>query len=680
MKAPRLATVIVALLSVTVFAQSDGAKKPMEPIQILDVEQAVSVALAPDGSRVAFIKHSERPLAQDVGSGFYEVFIVDNKEDAAPRGLATGEVSASRLKWSPDGKYLTALMTDAEGRRQVYRIDPGSGGTTPLTSSPNSISQYDLSPDGETIAYAAAEPAETELAPLRERGFNMTFYEEDWSHVNLYLHNTKTNETDQITDGISVFDIKFSPDGNYIAAQMAPKNLVDYRYMFKDIYLIEVETGASWRWVDVPGKLGDMAWSPNSEQLAFIAAVDILDSYAGSLYIADVLTAKKFRQLKNYTEGWNLSARKVEWFNDDNVMYLCDEGAETALRLQDVDDEFGSRRYFKWKGLSIDDFAVNDSAIAVAASEATHPADVYTIDLDFRSATRLTDLNPWLERTALGEQEVIRYNARDGLSLEGVLVYPVDYVEGRRYPVICAIHGGPESNVTNGWVTRYSRWGQVAAGRGFFVFYPNYRAGSGRGPDFSYEGYGDLAGKEFQDVLDGVYHLIDEGYAYVDKIGIGGGSYGGYFSAWAATRHTERFAAAVCFVGIANQYSKALTTDIPLEDYYVHWGVYPHENRALYMARSPVEYAEGSQTPTLVLGGTKDTRIDPSQSLELYRALKQHGEAPVRLVRYPGEGHGNRTNVYRLDFLARTMRWFEYYLQSENPTGMPEKIVDYGIE
>lgn len=214
--------------------------------------------------------------------------------------------------------------------------------------------------------------------------------------------------------------------------------------------------------------------------------------------------------------------------------------------------------------------------------------------------------------------------------------------------------------------------------KGFFVFYPNYRASSGRGVDFSMAGRGDLVGKEFEDVIDGIDYLIELGLVDANKVGIGGGSYGGYFSAWGATKYSHRFNAAVVFVGVSNQISKAHTTDIPYEDYYVHWGIWPYEDFQRYLDASPVAFAQNSKTPTLILHGKEDPRVHPAQSLELYRTLKLHGKAPVRFVMYPGEGHGNRKNTSRYDYLVRTLQWFEYYLNSDNPK---DKMPDmYEIE
>ena len=281
----------------------------------------------------------------------------------------------------------------------------------------------------------------------------------------------------------------------------------------------------------------------------------------------------------------------------------------------------------------------------------------------------------------LGRQESIRYKARDGMEIEGVLIYPVGFEEGRRYPLIAMIHGGPESCITDGWQTYYSRWGQIAAGRGYFVFMPNYRGSSGRGLAFSRADYGDLADEEFLDVLDGIRFLEEKGWVDEQKVGIGGGSYGGYFAAWAATKHSDKFQAAVVFVGISDQISKRNTTDIPYEDYYVHWGIWTNENFDLVYDRSPVKYSSHNVTPTLILHGKDDPRVPPSQSLELYRSLKMHGHAAVRLIWYPGEGHGNRNNPARLDYCLRTMEWFDFYLRDgRDKEELPEKYLDYGLD
>ena len=183
-------------------------------------------------------------------------------------------------------------------------------------------------------------------------------------------------------------------------------------------------------------------------------------------------------------------------------------------------------------------------------------------------------------------------------------------------------------------------------------------------------------GPEFDDLVDGVDHLIATGLVDGERVGITGGSYGGYASAWGATYYSERFAAAIPFVGISNAISKMGTTDIPREMYDVHHRKWLWDDWEYFAQASPIRYVTRNRTPTLILHGKEDPRVHPSQSLELYRQLDLVGQAPVRLVLYPGEGHGNARSAARLDYALRTLRWMEHYLQG--PGGAPPVAeIDY---
>jgi dipeptidyl aminopeptidase/acylaminoacyl peptidase len=236
-------------------------------------------------------------------------------------------------------------------------------------------------------------------------------------------------------------------------------------------------------------------------------------------------------------------------------------------------------------------------------------------------------------------------------------------------PLVVVVHGGPEGHYSDGWLTRYANPGQVLAGRGFAVLYPNYRGSTGRGLAFSKTSQGDPAGKEFDDVVDGVDSLVNAGLVDAARVGITGGSYGGYATAWGATYYSERFAAGVMFVGISDLGSKAGTTEIPVEDVDVHLMSRPWTRWDLNRKRSPLTWVDKAKTPLLILHGTDDPRVHPTQSLMLYRYLRLRGQTPVRYVRYPGEGHGNRRAASQFDLSARLTQWFEHYLQG--PGGAP---------
>ncbi|MBI1738170.1 MAG: S9 family peptidase [Acidobacteria bacterium] len=311
-----------------------------------------------------------------------------------------------------------------------------------------------------------------------------------------------------------------------------------------------------------------------------------------------------------------------------------------------------------------------DGQTAAFVGQSDHrPGDLFTMKHGDAESRRLTNVNPWLAQRKLATQEVVKYKARDGLELEGMLIRPLDEVKGQRYPLILVVHGGPEARYANGWLTGYSNPGQMAAARGFAVFYPNYRGSTGRGVAFSKLSQSDPAGKEFDDCVDAVDHLIAAGLVDKSKVGITGGSYGGYATAWGATFYSDRFAAGVMFVGISDKIAKFGTTDIPQEESLVHALHYPWDNWQKFLERSPIYHAQKNHTPLLILGGTDDPRVHPSQSLMLYRYLKTLNQAPVRWVRYPGEQHGNRRAASRLDYSLRMMQWMEHYLKG--PGGAP---------
>jgi dipeptidyl aminopeptidase/acylaminoacyl peptidase len=628
-------------------------------------------ALSPDRRFVAFILNVPRPFHHQPGGDYRELYLYD-LTTGVKQSFITGTSSVFSLGWTPDGASITfrANLPKAQGV-QVYAMDLKGGEAYPLTRHTSSVRQYAFS-DPKTIIFTA-ESAENELRrAYRNRGFDVEIYEEEFNHINLYSYNIETLETRQLTENVTIFDFAVNHDGKKIAAAIAPHNLVDDSYMFKRIHLVDVESGRVSLLLNNPGKLGKMAWSPDGKHLAFLSASHVHDAVVGSLFVMDTENPRPFDELRNYMENMRASAIDLDWKDRNTLLFAAEEGVDIVLSEQKLTDR--QRRILIEPGKVVfSRFDHKDGLVVFSGNTWQHPPEVYSFEMRRQNLNKLTDHNSWLSGIKLGKQEKIVYDARDGLDIEGVLFYPVNYEAGKRYPLIVYIHGGPEAANQNGWNTYYSRWGQIAAGRDYFLFMPNYRAGSGRGVEFTMAGFGDLVGKEYEDVIDGIDYLIDQGLVDESRVGIGGGSYGGYFSAWSSTKYSERFAASVVFVGIGNQVSKRNTTDIPWEDYLVHWGFWTHEDHEKVYEASPVKYAHKNITPTLILHGKDDPRVHVSQGLELYRALKLHGAAPVRLILYPGEGHGNRKNTNRLDYIVRTMEWFDHYLKGPEKDEMPDK-------
>lgn len=563
----------------------------------------------------------------------------------------------------------------------------GGGEWFPVTSEPGGISYFRWQPGSRGIAFLTRDAASDREKELKKRGYGFIFYEENLKKNRLVLlkFDSDWNQSEQIGYNIDghPWDFEFNHDGTLIAASVSPENLVDQRYMFRKIYLIHVASGEIAPVSQNQGKLGNYAFSPDGTRIAYAAARDINDHAVSQAYIVQLdngtLTNLTPPSFKGHVE-W------IGWKDDHTLFSYSGEGVYPKLSALPVDgsdrtvllDASESGVIFNSPVISKD-----RNHFLFTGSTPADPSNLYYWD-GKKELQRRTDLNPELQNVLLGRQEVIRYTARDGQSIEGLLIQPPDYREGQPYPLIVYVHGGPESHHNNGWLSSYSTPGQVMAGKGYLVLYLNYRASTGYGVDFGMEGFMDPAGKEFDDIADGIEWAVREKGADPDRVGMAGGSYGGYASAWFATYYT-RYVRAVCmFVGISDVISKRGTTDIPWEERYVHSGKPLEEQWQMNLERSPIYWAHQSRTATLIYGGAADTRVHPSQSLELYRRMKMNGHPAVRLVQYPGEGHGNRNQVGRTDVLYRQIGWLDWYVRDRHPLDGPLPPLDisnlYGLD
>jgi dipeptidyl aminopeptidase/acylaminoacyl peptidase len=252
------------------------------------------------------------------------------------------------------------------------------------------------------------------------------------------------------------------------------------------------------------------------------------------------------------------------------------------------------------------------------------------------------------------------------MKIEGVLTYPVNYQKDIKYPLLLQIHGGPESVSAYGWNTRAVYPVQLYATNGYFVLEPNYRGSQGRGVSFAKGDHRDLAGNEFEDVLAGIDYLINKGLVDGNRVGTGGFSYGGYFSAWAATKHSNRFKAAMMGAGISNWISFSNTTDILYENSNVHWNCWWYDNMELYWNRSPLAHINSAKTPTLIIHGDADDRVPISQATEMYNALKIKG-VTTQMVTYKRQPHGIHEREAQIDYMNRTLDWFDAHVKSKTP-------------
>ncbi len=642
---------------------------------IAKIRSVSSGKISPDGTRIAYLLSVPRiPFKDEDGPGWAELHVVD--ENGESRSFITGEVNVGSIDWTPDGKRIS-FLTKREGddHRSLYVIPADGGEAWKVAALESSISEYSWSPDGERVALLASEPAPEEVTEFEKKGFNQRIYEEDWHAVRVWIAkpDAEDEEPRRLELDGSASSLHWSPTGDQLALALAPTSLIDDGYMKRRVRVVDIETGAIQARIENPGKLGQIAWSPDGAHLAIVSAADPNDTATGRLMVVPAVGGDLVDLMPEYDEG---HVRSVAWQSPDRLMFLLDEGVWSYFVGIDRDGA-NLKRLTPGEGEILTSFDLSKDGMSAAflGNSPQHPGEVFFMRHGDQKPKRLTDSNPWMKEMAFAKQEVIRHKARDGLELEGMLMRPLNEEPGTRYPLIMVVHGGPESHYSNGWLTGYSQPGQMAAAKGFAVFYSNYRGSTGRGVAFAKVSQNDAAGKEFDDLVDAVDHLIELGLVDRDKVGITGGSYGGYASAWAATYYSDRFAAAVMYAGITDVVSKVGTTDIPYEDYMVHQDKWLWEDWTYYRERSPIYYAKKHRTPLLIAHGDADTRVHPSQSMEIYRVLKNLGQAPLRMVFYRGEPHGNRRAASRLDYSLRQMRWLEHYLKG--PGGDPP---DYQLE
>ncbi|MCH8963524.1 MAG: S9 family peptidase [Planctomycetes bacterium] len=671
----------VFLLSICICALAT-AQEVLTFKNVAELRSVAAAKISPDGKLIAYVLNvPRRPFEDDNGPAWAELHLVDLQGHSRP--YVVGQVNVSRVAWAPDGRGITFVAKRGDDEhRSLYYIPIDGGEARQLLAHDTNVGEYSLSPDLQRVAFLAPEKEDKDKKDLADKGFTALVYEEDVHPTRVWIGSVQidagagSTESDPAKPRMlalegSASSLHWSPDGAHLVVARAATPLIDDHYMARKIDIIDVETGEAIAQLDNPGKLGQVAWSPDGKHLAVIAGEDINDPSTGRLMVGDVAGGA----LRDLLPGYLGDATSVAWQNDQTVMYASDEGVWSSFGAVQLDGS-GSKTIVPAGQMVLHGLTLSGDGLAAAfvGDSPRHPNEVFYLRHGEAKPRRLTTSNPWLEELRLAPQEVIRYTTRDGVEIDGLLIRPLDEQQGQRYPLILTVHGGPESHYSHGWLTRYSAPGQIAAARGFAVFYPNYRGSTGRGVAFAKSGQNDYAGKEFDDLIDGIDHLITMGLVDRDRVGVTGGSYGGFASAWCATYHSERFAASVMFVGISDQVSKFGTTDIPNEMYLVHSRRWPWEDWDYFRQRSPIYHFQKCRTPILIMHGEDDTRVHTSQSMELYRYLKTLGEVPVRLVLYPGEGHGNRKAASRMDYNMRMMRWMEHYLKAPGGDPPPYKL------
>jgi dipeptidyl aminopeptidase/acylaminoacyl peptidase len=652
----------IALLPALALIPVPAASQGLTPEQVVALRSVTAVAMSPDGQWVAYTATRPRDEVETRAPAFSELWVVP-AAGGEPRLIVGQPHTAASPQWSPDGRTLTfaATLPQAE-RRQVYGVAPTGGDPRPLTRSPRGVAAYRHAPDGGRLAYTESVPQPEAITQRRAAGNDVIVASEPGTFMRLFVQPLG-GEAHPVTPADRVVhDFEWAPDGSWLAVQWTQEATADAELMYREMHAVAADGGWTRSLIPTEGKLGPMAFSPRGDQFAWLGATEFNDPLAQSLFVVPLRDGRPAGAARNLMPGMEASGEALGWLDDQTVWFVASESTRTGLyRVRNDGTRMermagGGAEIFRTAS-----FDARRRAFALPASTALHPNEVFA-GSPGRALRRITRHNDWLAAVQLGAQETVRWTGPEGWQIEGVVVRPVGYVEGQRYPLAILPHGGPEAVDLDGWNTNPLYPVQVLAGAGYVVFMPNYRGSGGRGVVFSKGDHRDLGGREMEDILTGIDHLAHLGLVDPARVGISGTSYGGYLSAWAATRYTDRFRVAIPFAGLTNWISFTGTTDIPVEMMYVHFDLPIFGNFGLYMDRSPVSHLGGATTPTLIGHGLADDRVHPEQSIQLYNLMRLAG-IPVDLVLYPREPHGLRERAHQLDYMGRILDWFDRYLR-----------------
>jgi dipeptidyl aminopeptidase/acylaminoacyl peptidase len=684
----RAAALAVALILASAADPRAAAKRPVTIDDALHLRGVSGAQMSPDGSRVLFtVRAWEWPggkVEPDKGTKPPEmrshVWMVGTDGAEPARQITFGDKGESSPAWSPDGKFISFLSSrgaaPAEGdaadgpKTQIWLLRSDGGEAFRLTDSKENISSYEWAPDSKRIAYLAADALPKEEEEARKRKDDERIFEGNHRMQHVWTVEIESRHSTQITSGndFTVRSMNWAPDGTRIVVGAGSTPMI--RDERQDVFIVTVATKAIEKIAATPAPESAPRWSPDGRTIAYALlpmgdattnrdGISTRPLFNTHLMLYDV-AAKKATDVSDPkfdhpagTAVWSADSKRL-FFGIGDRMYRSVVSYDVTSRQYTVLTK-GQMIAFGAGALSKD-----GSRVAFTMDSATAPADVFVAGTDFSAPRKLSNANPEAADFAIGETEIIKWKSTDGWEIEGVLVKPVGYEAGKRYPLLVDVHGGPTGAHTNGFKVGVHNGGQLWAGRGWAVLYPNPRGSSNYGEKFMRGNIPDWGGGDYRDIMTGVDEVIKRGIADPERLAVMGWSYGGYMTCWIVSQ-TTRFKAARMGAGLSNIHSMYGTTDIPG---YIgtFFNNYPDEKTLkLYAERSGLTYVDRVTTPLLIMHGMNDERVPIGQPMEFYRALKDRGKT-VELVWYPREGHGNSEYYHQRDQIRRELEWMSKYV------------------
>jgi dipeptidyl aminopeptidase/acylaminoacyl peptidase len=611
----------------------------------------------------------------------------------APWQFTTSPQAATSPRWSPDGQSLAFLSTrptseppvagtGAAGataeqpRAQIYLLSMNGGEARRLTSLKNGVNSFQWSPDGNRLVVVSRTGPSDHRPEGKDRSdvrhykntsykFNDTGWFDD-RRGHLWVVNVKSEAAKQITEGNdwNDSDPQWSPDGTRIAfvSNRTGKEFEGNRNT--DVWVILADGTSLTKISDHEEADSSPRWSPDGRNIAFTG--ELHDRDHPKIWLAPAAGEKPSVLAAN---GLDLIPGGLEWSDDGRSLYF-ESGVKGEFQLFRVDLPSKSVAQISSGARAVRsaDFNARTNTRVYTANDFKHLDDLYAADLSGANERKLTNLNAALwKQLQLADVERFTYKSADNWDVDGFLVKPIGWQDGKKYPMILSVHGGPAGQYGVDWYHEF----QVYAAKGYAVLFTNPRGSTGYGQKFERGIVGEWGGKDYLDVMNGVDAALRR-YPWIDadRLGVTGGSYGGFMTNW-ILGHTNRFKAAVTLRSLSNFISDDGTRD----------GAYGHspdfggdifDRFDLYWDRSPLKYAKNVKTPTLILHSDNDFRVPIEQGEQWFRALKHYG-VTTEIVMFPRENH-NLTRTGEPKHLVESLNWQLYWFDrflNENTGAIP---------
>ena len=642
-------------LSVVACLTASAQTVPQLLSTVSGTTQYREVALSPDGRYAVWtVTLRNKDNTQSRNS---EIYLLDlSKAGATAQKLSAGKTPHAEhsLAWSPDSKQIAFLSDfEKEGQLQLY-VQPVSnpgGQARKLTSLTGFLATPRWSPDGAKIALLFTENAPRAAGPLEPSTKDAGVVEEHIYEQRLTLINARSGEAKPVTPADTyVYEYDWAPDSDRLAYTAAKGN-GDNNWWIAQLYTVAASSGEIRQVYKPELQIANPRWSPDGSQIAFIGGIMSDEGSTGGDIFA--VPAAGGAEPHNLTPNRKSSPSWIRWLPSGKILFTETINGGTGIDTLDPPSRVAETLWTGDESLRAGDDAISTSSdgktIAMVRSSWTLAPEVWAGHVS--EWARVTHANDAL-KPLWGKTQNLRWRS-DDFEVQGWLMYPVNYDDSKKYPLVVSVHGGPAAAKKPSWPSAFDM--TLLSSQGYFVLFPNPRGSYGAGEAFTKNNVKDFGQGDLRDILLGVDEVVRTLPVDPNRLGIAGWSYGGYMTMWTVTQ-TRRFRAAVAGAGIANwqsYYGENLIDQWMIP----YFGASVYDNPAVYARSSPINFIKNVTTPTLVAVGDSDAECPAPQSYEFWHALKTRG-VKTELVVYPGEGHAIRKPAHVQDLLERTIAWF----------------------